>query len=59
MLLAGRLSSAMNNQEAALQAHQASIRNNPNSVNSLRACAEIYRRQETLEGYMRVRSPAL
>ena len=44
----------MNNDEAALQAHQASIRNNPHSVVSLRACADIYRRQETKDSYMRV-----
>lgn len=52
----------MDNHEAALQAHQASIRNNPHSVVSLKACADIYRKQETRDGYMRVRtqrSPAL
>jgi glucose repression mediator protein len=37
----------------SLQAHQAAIRNNPHSVPSLKACAHIYRKDETREGYMR------
>ena len=43
----------MNNPTQSLDAHQAAIRNNPHSVPSLKACASIYRKEETREGYMR------
>jgi len=45
----------MDHPTESLDAYQAAIRNNPHSVPSLKACADIYRKQETREGYTKVR----
>ena len=46
---------AMDHPTESLDAYQAAIRNNPHSVPSLKACADIYRKHETREGYTKVR----
>ena len=45
----------MDHPTESLDAYQAAIRNNPHSVPSLKACADIYRKHETREGYTKVR----
>lgn len=50
---AGSLQSSMSMPAESLQAHEAAIRNNPHSTPSLKACADIHRKEETREGYMR------
>lgn len=49
----GSLHASMGLHADSLQAHEAAIRNNPHSTPSLKACADIHRKDETHEGYMR------